>query len=93
MSRLPRRGRGIEARTDQRKGYSDSTAERLIEVCRALQQLEDVVTISAVARRSRVSRSTARKVLRQDATTHSSHPFSSLPLPYFKGVDRARTVL
>jgi hypothetical protein len=75
------------------KRYRESTARRVIEVYRALEQLEDVVTISAVARRSRVSRSTARTVLRQDATTHSSHPFSSLPLPYLKGVDRARTVL
>ncbi len=47
-------------------GYSETTARRIIEAYRALQQLEDVVTISAVARRSRVSRSTARIVLRQE---------------------------
>lgn len=66
MSLTPQRCRGMGTMTDQRKGYSESTARRVIDVYRALQQLEDVVTISTVAKRSRVSRSTARAVLRQE---------------------------
>jgi DNA-binding transcriptional ArsR family regulator len=66
VSRTPPRGRGMEEMTDQHKGYGERTARRVLEVYRTLQQLEDVVTISAVARRSRVSRSTARTVLRQE---------------------------
>jgi hypothetical protein len=56
----------MDAMTDQRKGYSESTARRVIEVYCVLQELEDVVTISAVAKRSWVSRSTARAVLRRE---------------------------
>ena len=60
----PRHGAGSVS--GRYRGYSDATARRVIEVYRVLQQLEDVVTISAVAKRSRVSRSTARAVLRQE---------------------------
>jgi DNA-binding transcriptional ArsR family regulator len=56
----------MQAMTEQHKGYSESTARRVIEIYRALQRVDDVVTISEVARRSRVSRSTARAVLRQE---------------------------
>jgi hypothetical protein len=55
-----------DATTPRPTGYSESTARRIIEAYLGLQQLEDVVTISAVARRCRVSRSTVRAVLRQE---------------------------
>jgi DNA-binding transcriptional ArsR family regulator len=49
-----------------RKRYSNATAERVIRTFRDLECIDDVVTISAIARRTGVSRSTVRAVLRQE---------------------------
>lgn len=56
----------IDAVTDRRTRYREGTARRVIAVYRELQQREDVVTITAIAKRSQVSRSTVRAVLRQE---------------------------
>lgn len=47
------------------KGYSEATAARVVRAYHELTCIEDVVTISAVARRTGVSRSTVRAILRQ----------------------------
>jgi DNA-binding transcriptional ArsR family regulator len=49
-----------------RKRYSNATAEHVISTYRDLERIDDVVTISAISRRSGVSRSTVRAVLRQE---------------------------
>jgi hypothetical protein len=48
------------------KRYSNATAERVICTYRDLERIDDVVTISAIARRAGVRRSTVRAVLRQE---------------------------
>jgi DNA-binding transcriptional ArsR family regulator len=49
-----------------RKRFSDATADRVMRTYRDLEHIDDVVTISAIARRAGVSRSTVRAVLRQE---------------------------
>jgi hypothetical protein len=50
----------------QRKRFSASTAARIIGALHDLERIEDVVTISAIARRTGVSRPTVRAVLQQE---------------------------
>ena len=49
-----------------RKRYSGATAKRVVRAYDELLSIEDVITISAIARRTGVSRSTVRAVLRQE---------------------------
>src|SRR5215469_16950523 len=66
VSRRPR-ARGAHDTVDvTRKRYSNATAERVLRTYRDLERIDDVVTISAIARRTGVSRSTVRAVLRQE---------------------------
>ena len=49
-----------------RKRYSGTTAQRVVRAYDELRSIEDVITISAIARRTGVSRSTVRAVVRQE---------------------------
>lgn len=57
------------------KRYSPATAARILDAMRDLERIEDVITISALARRTGVSRPTVRAILRQEAgwTPTQSH--------------------
>lgn len=49
-----------------RRRYSASTAARVVDALHNLERIDDVVTISAIARRTGASRPTVRAVLRQE---------------------------
>ena len=66
MSRRPCLTSSHDTVDAPRKRYSDATAERVMRTYRDLECIDDVVTISAIARRTGVSRSTVRAVLRQE---------------------------
>ena len=66
VSRRPRLRSSQDTVDAPRKRYSNATAERVMRTYRDLERIDDVVTISAIARRTGVSRSTVRAVLRQE---------------------------
>ncbi len=57
---------GATTTTSTRKRYSATTAALVVGALHALERIEDVVTISAIARRTGLSRPTVRAVLQQE---------------------------
>jgi hypothetical protein len=57
---------GATTTTSARKRYSATTAARVVGTLHDLERIDDVVTISAIARRTGMSRPTVRAVLQQE---------------------------
>lgn len=66
MSLRFRPARSRETSGTPPRRYSDATAQRVVSAYRDLERIEDVVTISAIARRTGISRPTVRAVLQQE---------------------------